>query len=333
MKIGSNLSEEQRERLINFLREHHDVFAWSHSNMSGISPSLSCHKLNVSLHHKPIKQKRRTFNQERYDAIEQEVDRLLAPGFIREVVYPDWVSNVVLVKKSNRKWLICVDFIDLNKSCPKDSFPLPQVDQLVDATAGHDMLSFMDTFSGYNQIPMYEPDQDITAFITNCELYCYKVMPFGLKNAIATYQRLLNKIFKEQIGHTMEVYIDDMITKSIHAGERLGHLRDTFMVLRRHQMRLNPKKCAFGVTSGKFLGFMVQQRGIEANTDKICTVLDMKWPCTIKEVQSLAGRVAALSRFISKATDWCKPFFKALKAESFPRTEGVPRQCSTTCQI
>ena len=122
VKVGSNLSEEQREKLIAFLREHHDVFAWSHSDMPGIPPSLSCHKLNVSPHNKPVKQKRRAFNQERYDAIEQEVDRLLAARFIREAVYPDWVSNVVLVKKSNGKWRMCVDFTDLNKSCPQDSF-------------------------------------------------------------------------------------------------------------------------------------------------------------------------------------------------------------------
>ncbi|XP_052299748.1 uncharacterized protein LOC127903121 [Citrus sinensis] len=150
VKVGSNLSEEQREKLITFLCEHLDVFAWFHSDIPGIPHSLSCHKLNVSPHNKPVKQKRRAFNQERYDAIEQEVDRLLAARFIREAVHPDWVSNVVLVKKSNGKWRMCVDFTDLNKSCPKDSFPLPRVDQLVDATAGHEMLSFMDAFSGYN---------------------------------------------------------------------------------------------------------------------------------------------------------------------------------------
>ena len=128
VKVGSNLSKEQIERLITFLREHHDVFAWSHSDMPGIPPSLFCHKLNVSPHYKPIKQKHRTFNQERYDAIEQEPDRLFAARFIREAVYPDWISNVVLVKKSNGKWRMCVDFTDLNKSCPKDNFSLPRVD-------------------------------------------------------------------------------------------------------------------------------------------------------------------------------------------------------------
>ena len=129
---------------------------------------------------------------------------------------------------------MCVDFTDLNKSCPKDSFSLPWVDQLVDATAGREMLSFMDVFSGYNQIPMYEPDQDKTTFTTNRGLYCYKVIPFGLKNAGATYQRLVNKVFKQQIGRTMEVYINDMIIKSVYARDHTGHLRDTFNILRKH---------------------------------------------------------------------------------------------------
>ena len=246
VKVGSNLFDQHREQLIDFLKENFDVFTWSHADMPGILPSIAFHKLNLDPHHRPVKQKCRIFNQDCYDAIEEEVDRLLATGFIREVVYPDWVSIIVLVKKSNRKWRMCVDFTDLNKSCPKDSFPLPQVDQPIDAMTGHGMLSFMDAFSGYNQISMYEPDQDRTTLITNRELYCYKVLPFGLKNEDATYQRLVNKVFKEQIGRTMKLYIDNMITKSVYASDHAEHLRDTFNILRKHQMRLNPEKCAFG---------------------------------------------------------------------------------------
>ena len=123
-------------------------------------------------------------------------------------------------------------------------------------------MSFMDAFSGYNQITMHPADQEKTSFITNQGLYCYKMMPFGLKNAGATYQRLVNKLFKEQIGKTMEVYVDDMITKSQHVEQHPSHVRETFEVLRKNQMRLNPDKCAFGVSSGKFLGFMVHERGI-----------------------------------------------------------------------
>ena len=127
--------------------------------------------------------------------MKEEVDKLLKAGFINEARYPDWLANVVMVKKTNGKWMMCVDFTDLIKTCPNDSFPLPRIDQLMDATAGHGLLSLMDAYSGYNQRRMDELDQENTAFITYRGLYCYKVMPFGLKNARATYQRLVNNMF------------------------------------------------------------------------------------------------------------------------------------------
>ena len=142
--------------------------------------------------------------------------------------YPKWLANVVLVKKANGKWRMCVDFIDLNRACPKDSFPLPRIDQLVNSTAGHKLLTFMDAFSGYNQIRMAEEDQEKTSFITSQGLYCYKVMPFGLKNVEATYQRLVNKMFSKQIGRNMEVYVDDMLDKSREELAHLDDLRETF---------------------------------------------------------------------------------------------------------
>jgi hypothetical protein len=125
----------------------------------------------------------------------EEVEKLLTTRFIREVYYPEWLANVVMVKKSSGKWQMCVDFTDLNKACPKDSYPLPRIDQLVDSTVGHKLLSFMDTFSSYNQ--MDEAYQEKTAFITSRGLFCYKVMPFGLKNVGAMYQRLVNKMFHD----------------------------------------------------------------------------------------------------------------------------------------
>ncbi|KAL5546086.1 hypothetical protein UlMin_005773 [Ulmus minor] len=312
-KIGSALTGKFKEDLVTFLREHRDVFAWSHEDMHGIDPDVIVHRLNIDPNFKPIKQKRRTFNAERYMAINTEVDKLLKAGFIEEANYPNWIANVVLVKKANGNWRVCVDFMDLNRACPKDSFPLPRIDQLVDATAGHELLSFMDAYSGYNQIRMHEEDQEHTAFLTNQGLYCYKVMPFGLKNAGATYQRLVNKMFKDQIGKTMEVYVDDMLFKSLKTEEHIQNLKETFEILRRYKMKLNPSKCAFGVSSGKFLGFMVNHRGIEANPAKIQALLDMEPPRKIKEVQRLTGRIAALNRFISRATDRCKPFFQALR--------------------
>ncbi|XP_074352368.1 uncharacterized protein LOC141691537 [Apium graveolens] len=168
--------------------------------------------------------------------------------------YPDWLTNPVLVKKPNSKWRTYVDFTDLNKACPKDSFPLPRIDQLVDVMAGHALLSFMDAYSGYNQIPMYEPDQEHTSFITNIGLYCYIGISFGLINAGATYQRLINKMFKRQIGKAMEVYVDDMLVKSKRAEDHIADLAEMFHILRKCRMKLNPQKCVFDVELGKLLG-------------------------------------------------------------------------------
>jgi hypothetical protein len=178
--------------------------------MLGIDPSVIVHRLNVDPYSRPVRQ-RRTFAPERNQAIAEEVSKLLKVGLIWEVDYPEWLANVVLVKKANNKWRMCVDFTDLNRACPKDSFPLPRIDLLVDSTSGHQLLSFMDAFSGYNQIQMAEADQEKTSFITDRGLYCYKAMPFGLKNASATYQRLVNKMFEKQIGRNVEVYVEDML--------------------------------------------------------------------------------------------------------------------------
>ena len=188
----------------------------------------------MDLERKPVQQRRRVFAPERNQAITNEVNKLLSIGFIWEVYYPNWLVNVVLVKKVNGKWRICVDFTDLNKACPKDSFPFPRIDQLVDSTAGHKLLTFMDAFSGYNQIKMAEEDQEKTAFITSQGLYCYKVMPFGLKNAGATYQRLVNKMFSRQIGRNMEVYMDDMLVKSKEKPTHLDDLKEMFATLRQY---------------------------------------------------------------------------------------------------
>ena len=179
-------------------------------DMPGIDPSVIAHRLNVNPTSSPIRQKKRVFTQERDKAIAEEVRKLLEAYFIREVYYPDWLANVVMVKKANGKWRMCVDFTYLNRACLKDSYPLPQIETLVDSTAKHELLSFMDAISGYNQIKMNEDDQERTSFVTSQGLFCYKVMSFGLKNAEATYQRLMNKMFTHQIGRNVQVYVNDI---------------------------------------------------------------------------------------------------------------------------
>ncbi|KAL2533146.1 Reverse transcriptase domain-containing protein [Abeliophyllum distichum] len=157
--IGKELKKSVRSQLTTFLKSNTDVFAWEHVDMEGIDPKLSCHKVNTSPNVKPKQQRRRPLNLEKYEALAKEVDKLLKCGFIRESLYSQWVANPVLVKKNNEAWRVCIDFTDLNKACPKDSFPLPRIDQMVDATAGHVLLSFIDAYSRYNQIAMHQDDQ------------------------------------------------------------------------------------------------------------------------------------------------------------------------------
>ena len=190
------------------------MFAWTHAYVPGISPIHASHKLNVAPSAKPVRQKVRCFHPDRHLVIQTKVDNLLHNGFIRAVKYPELLAKVVVVLKKGNKWRVCVDYTDLNDAYLKDSFPLPCIDKIVDASAGHDMLSFLDTFLGYHQIPMHPPDAKKTSFITPHGLYCYNVMPFGLKNAGATYKRLVTKMFRPLLGSTMEVYIDDMLVKS-----------------------------------------------------------------------------------------------------------------------
>ena len=192
--------------------------------MIGINPTHTSHKLNVAPSAKPVRQKVRHFHPDRHLVIQTEVDNLMQNGFIRAVKYSEWLANVVVVLKKGNKWRVCVDYTDLNDACPKDSFPLPRIDQIVDASTGQGMLSFLDAFSGYHQIPMHPPDAEKTSFITPHGLYCYNVMPFDLKNALATYQRLVTKMFGPLLDSTMEVYIDDMLIKSKHRPDHGAHL-------------------------------------------------------------------------------------------------------------
>ena len=215
--------------------------------------------------------------------------KLKHAGAIKEVFYPEWLANTVVVKKKSGKWRVCVDFTDLNKACPKDLFPMPRIDQLVDAIAGHPRMSFLDAFQDYHQISLALEDQEKIAFVTPTGNYHYKVMSFGLKNAGSTYQRMITRMFEPQLGKNIEIYVDDMVIKSKVVSKHLGDLGSTFNVLRKHKLRLNASKCSFGVGSSKFLGYMVTHRGIEVNPDQIKAINDLKPRETPRRSKSLLG--------------------------------------------
>ncbi|KAL4010597.1 hypothetical protein IC575_030098 [Cucumis melo] len=247
--------------------------------MPGLDPKVVVHRLAIKPEHRPVKQAQRRFRPELISQIEEEVNKLIEAGFIREVKYPTWIANIVPVRKKNGQLRVCVDFRDLNNACPKDDFPLPIMEIMIDATAGHEALSLMDGSSGYNQIRMALDDEEKTAFQTSKGIYCYKVMPFRLKNAGATYQRAMQRIFDDMLHKHIECYVDDLVVKS---KKKCDHLKDLKLVLdrlRKYQLRMNPLKCAFGVTSGKFLGFIARHRGIEVDHSKIDVIQKMPSRC------------------------------------------------------
>jgi len=168
--------------------------------MPEIDPDFLCHRLTMDKKVKPVVQRRRKFNEEKRLAIQKETHKLFATRHIREIQYPEWLANVLMVKKANGKWRMCVDFTDLNKACPKDSYPLPSIDSLVDNASGCHLLSFLDAFSLYNQIRMHPKDESKTNFMVEVVGYCYKAMPFSLKNAGTTYKRLMDQIFSSICG-------------------------------------------------------------------------------------------------------------------------------------
>ncbi|GJV47245.1 reverse transcriptase domain-containing protein [Tanacetum coccineum] len=273
-----------------------DIFAWTPTDMTGVPRQIAEHRLNVRKGCQPVRQKKRGQAAERNVAINDEVSKLVTAGIMREVHYHDWLSNPVMVKKSDNSWRMCVDFKDLNKACPKDGYPLPEIDWKVESLCGFPFKCFLDAYKGYHQIQMAEEDEEKTAFITNQGIFCYTKMPFGLRNAGATYQRLVDKTFHGQIGRNLEVYVDDLVIKSRTEDEVVCDIEETFKTLRKINMKLNPKKCTFGVEEGMFLGYQVNTKGIKICPDKVDAVLSLQSPKCLKDVQRLNGKLASLNR-------------------------------------
>ncbi|GJU59426.1 reverse transcriptase domain-containing protein [Tanacetum coccineum] len=245
--IGGTLSEKGRTKLCSLLKENLDIFAWQPSDMTGVPRSIAEHQLNIREGYTPVRQKKR-----------------------------------VMVKKHNGSWKMCVDFTDLNKACPQDCYPLPKIDWKVESLYSYPFKCFLDAYKGYHQIQIAESDEEKTAFHTSQGVYCYTKMPFDLKNAGATYQRLVDKAFNSQVGWNVEVYVDDLVIKSYTEAEMLRDVDET-------------------------------PDGIKPCPEKTEVVLQLLSPRTIKEVQSLNGKLANLNRFLSKSAEKSLLLFKTLK--------------------
>jgi hypothetical protein len=270
------------------------VFAWSAKDLTSVDRIFIEHKLNIDAAVKPRRQKLRKMSDDKVVAVKSEVQRLLDASVICEVMYPKWLANTVPVKKKNGKWRMCIDFTDLNKATRKDNFPLPRMDQVIDSAASAAIMSLLDCCSSYHQCSVVKLDEEKTSFITPFGTFDFVRMPEGLKNVGPTFTRMTGEVFKLQIGRNIQAYIDDLIVKSSERSNHISDLAKTFASMRRAGLKLNPQKCVFGVTKGKFLGCLISVKKIEANPDKIKATREMEEPKTRKDIQKLNGRVATL---------------------------------------
>ncbi|KAM1282230.1 hypothetical protein ACFX2H_022619 [Malus domestica] len=308
--ISALLPQQMKDELRALLTEFKDCFAWSYHEMPGLDRTLVEHELRIKPGCTPFRQPPCRFSTEVQLDIKDELVRLLKAGFIRTARYVEWLANIVPVLKKNGALRIC-----MNLATPKDEYTMLISDLLIDAAANHAILSFMDGHAGYNQIFIAEADVHKTAFRCSRALGTYEwvVMPFGLKTAGATYQRAMNTIFHDLIGTIVEVYIDDVVIKSKQRRTHVDDLRQAFLRMRQHNLKMNPAKCAFVVSAGNFLGFLVHHRGIEVDENKARAIISAPPPITKKQLQSLLGKINFLRRFIANSAGKMKAFSTHLK--------------------
>jgi hypothetical protein len=249
--ISKKLDPSLQEPMIALLKEYSDCFSWDYMEMPRLDRSIVEYRL-------PLKKGFRTFQQwahqmrtEVLEEVKKEIENMLEAGLIRPCRYAKWISSIVPVQKKDGRWWVCVYFRNLNRATPKDEYLMPVAETLINAAAGNKILSFMDGNTGCNQIFMAPEDIHKTAFRVPgaVGLFEYGVMTFGLKNASATYQHAMNCIYHDLISKLVEIYIDDVVVKSTSTGGHLGVLHQVFERTRRFRLKMNPMKCAFGVST------------------------------------------------------------------------------------
>jgi hypothetical protein len=247
--IGASCSPDEIVTYISLFKEFRDIFSWSYEEMSGIDSSIVVHEIKTYPGAMTVRQRLHPIHPRKEAAIKLEVEKLLKASFIYPVALTKWVSNPVLIDKKGGSIRVCIDYRDINKACPKDNFPTPFVDQIIDDCASSEIFSLMDGFSGYNQINIAPEDQHKTAFICPWGTFAYRKLPFGLKNAGATFQRAMSYAFHD-IKHIVQPYLDDFPAHSLRRADHPNHLRAIFVRCRFYRIRLNPHKCVFCIESG-----------------------------------------------------------------------------------
>ena len=334
--IAMDLHPDEETSLIALLTEFRDVFAWSYVDMKGVPAEVVTHSIPMRTDARPIRQRPRPMNPNYAQQVKAEITKMLDAGIIYPIERTTWVSPIVVVPKKSGQIRICVDYRQVNEATIKDNYPVPYIEHLLERVAGAEAYSFIDGFSGYNQISVVPEDQHKTAFATEFGTFAYKQMPFGLTSALSTYQRAADHIFATRLRQGVESYVDDLCCHSKwHA--HLALLRSTFEKCREYRLSLNPLKCQFWVKHGLILGHVVSRHGISTDEAKVKLILDMPPPTNEKQLQGFMGYAGYYRRFIKMFADKARPLYALLKqyswTEECTRSFELLKECLTKAPI
>jgi len=309
-RFQATLNKEYKEQILRLLEENIDIVATSSEELT---PSkLAPHKINLKPNAKPVKQRSYRLSKFKSEILKDELTKLLNKKLIVPS-YSEWCSPVVIVPKSNGKWRVCIDFRKVNDLTIKDSYSLPYIDEIFDSLDGAKIFTTMDLYSGYHQILMDEESVEITSFTTKFGNYQFKVMPFGLTGAPATFQREMNRILFPLIGKCVFNFIDDILIYSKTVEEHIEHIKQVLAIFKEHKLKINIEKCHFMQTEVEVLGHKVSDQGLSPQDSKIEAIRNWKEPTNVHELRSFLGAIGYYRNFIKNYAKITAPLCKLLR--------------------
>eukprot|EP00253_Pinus_taeda_P025957 PITA_25957 len=316
VKLSKALPPKIKDKYISLLSSFADVFAWNYSDLKTYDTNIIQHTIPIKPNQKPFRQKLRRLNPKLLPSIEKEINRLYKSGIIVPIIFSDWTSNLVPVRKKTGEICLCIDFRNLNKVSLKDNYPLPKMDHILQRVVGASRMSLLDGYSGYNQVSVHEGDRDKTTFTTPWGTFHYAKIPFSLKNAGATFQRAMDLAFTNEKDVFLVVYLDDLTVFSKYDEEHMYHLKNVFQKCIKYGLSMNPKKSLFAMEEGKPLGYIISKDGICIDPTRVQAIQQIDLPQNKKEIQSFNGKMNFLRRFVPNLAEHLREMTNMLKKEN-----------------